>query len=668
MQTLTTILKNAIVLTMNQDYEIFDPGAIAIDGDTIVAVGSQEDILSNYQATEMIDCGKKVLMPGLINAHTHVPMTLLRGLSDDLRLDVWLMGYMMPVEREFVSPEFVRLGTKLGCAEFIRSGVTTFNDMYYFEDHVAEATAEVGLRAVVGQTVMKFSAPDAESFEDSLALSENLIQKWQNHPLIVPAIAPHAVYTCTPDVLTSVVELAKKYDARVHFHVSETKDEVENLRRESGLPVVPYIRKFGMLETKLIAAHCIYLDEGEIRSLQHAGVGIAHNPTSNLKLASGFAPVSRMLQLGCNVGVGTDGPASNNDLDMFEEIRLATLIAKASSGDPTALPARQTLAMATIIGAKALYMDEIIGSLEPGKRADLILIDISAVHNQPRFLRDPDGIYAQIIYAAKSTDVTDTMVNGRWLMRERELLTVDEKQLLSEATVIAKKIDEFLKGREESVYSKLIAIGGAAEEESFEVQVKVKVDSIAPVLEAISKPGILILRKRHYHEFDTYFGFDRPSQGRLRYREDEFLDEMGKITSVRSRLTLIGELDTPRDINDTKIMLSRSRYLAPATHSLRFYHEYFKPSSKLEIEKDRLRYLIQYKETEFFINLDTIQTPAIGKFVEIKSRTWSRQDADQKTALIRELADYLGLDLTQINTLDYLQIVENTLENRKSGG
>ena len=663
MHNLPTILKNAIVLTMNQDKEIFDPGAIAIDEGKIVAVGAESDILLRYQAAEVIDCGRKVLMPGLINTHTHIPMTLLRGLADDLRLDVWLMGYMMPVEREFVSPEFVRLGTKLGCAEFIRSGVTTFNDMYYFEDDVAEATAEVGLRAVVGQTVMKFSAPDAESYEDSLALSENLIKKWQDHALIIPAIAPHAVYTCTPDVLTSVVELAKKYDTRVHFHVSETKDEVENLRKEHGLPVVPYIRKFGMLETKMIAAHCVYLDEGEIRSLQHAGVGIAHNPTSNLKLASGFAPVSRMLHLGCNVGIGTDGPASNNDLDMFEEIRLANLIAKASSGDPTVLPARQTLEMATIIGAKALHMGDMIGSLEPGKRADIILIDISPVHNQPRFLRDPDGIYAQIIYAGKSTDVTDTMVNGKWLMRNRELLTVDEKQLLSESTDIAAKIDDFLKGREESVYSKLIAIGGAAEEESFEVQAKVKVDSIAPVLEALSRPGILILRKRHYHEFDTYFSFDRPSQGRLRYREDEFLDEMGKIVSIRSRLTLIGELDTPRNLNDSEIMLSRSRYLAPATHSLRFYQEYFKPCAKLEIEKNRLRYLIQYKDTEFFINLDTIQKPNIGKFVEIKSRTWSRQDADQKTALIHELVTFLGLDETQINTLDYLQIVENTLEN-----
>jgi len=662
MQNITTILKNAIVLTMNQNYQIFDPGAVAIDGDEIIAVGLQDEILSQYQANEVIDCGNKVLMPGLVNTHTHIPMTLLRGLSDDLRLDVWLMGYMMPVEREFVSPEFVELGTKLGCAEFIRSGVTTFNDMYYFEDHVAEATAEVGLRAVVGQTVMKFSAPDADSYEDSLALSENLIKKWQDHALIIPAIAPHAVYTCTPDVLTSVVELANKYDARVHFHVSETKDEVENLRKEHGMPVVPYIRKFGMLETKLIAAHCVHLDEGEIRTLQHAGVGIAHNPTSNLKLASGFAPVARMMHLECNVGIGTDGPASNNDLDMFEEIRLANLVAKAYSGDPTALPARQTLAMATIIGAKALFMDKIIGSLEPGKRADLILVDISPLHNQPRFQRDPDGVYAQIIYAAKSTDVTDTMVNGKWLMRDRELLTIDEEKLIAQAHAIAGQIDEFLKGREESVYSKLIAIGGAAEEESFEVQVKIKVDSITPVLEALSKPGILILRKRHYHEYDTYFGFDRPSQGRLRYREDEFLDDKGKITSVRSRLTLIGEMDTPRDINDSKIMLSRSRYLAPATHSLRFYSEYFKPSTELEIEKNRLRYLIQYKDTEFFINLDTIQKPNIGNFVEIKSRTWSRQDADQKTSLIRELVTYLGLDLGQINTLDYLQIVEHKLE------
>jgi 5-methylthioadenosine/S-adenosylhomocysteine deaminase len=312
-------------------------------------------------------------------------MTLLRGLADDLRVDVWLMGYMMPVEREFLSRDFVRLGTKLACAEFIRSGVTCFNDMYYFEDAIAEATAEVGLRAVLGQTVMKYPTPDSSSFEIALALAEDLIQKWKGHALIVPAIAPHSVYTTTPEILQAVADMAKKEDVPVHFHVAEVASEVENLRAEQGMPEIPYIRKFGMLETKLIAAHCVHLDEGEIRSLQHAGAGIAHNPSSNLKLSSGFAPVQRMIELGVNVGIGTDGPASNNDLDMIDEIRLASFVAKAVAGDPTALPARTALAMATSMGARALHLGEITGSLEPGKRADLVLMDISPLHNQPRF-------------------------------------------------------------------------------------------------------------------------------------------------------------------------------------------------------------------------------------------------------------------------------------------
>lgn len=374
MQAVDKILTNAVVLTMDGSFHIFDPGALAVRGDAIIAVGRSDEILNQFQAGEVLDCAGKVLMPGFVDTHTHVPMTLLRGLADDLRLDVWLMGYMMPVEREFVSPEFVRLGTKLACAELIRSGVTCFNDMYYFEDSVAEATAEAGMRAIVGQTVMKYPAPDAASYEESLALCRELIHKWKGHPLIVPALAPHAVYTTTPEILESVAKIALENDVPVHFHVSETESEVENLRDEQGLPVVPYIRKFGLLESKLIAAHCVYVDEGEIRSMQHANVGIAHNPSSNLKLASGIAPIKRMLDLHCNVGIGTDGTASNNDLDMIEEIRLASMIAKVSTGDPTALPARQVLAMATIIGARALHMEDLIGSLEPGKRADVIQI------------------------------------------------------------------------------------------------------------------------------------------------------------------------------------------------------------------------------------------------------------------------------------------------------
>ncbi|HEY9121945.1 MAG TPA: amidohydrolase, partial [Brevefilum sp.] len=420
------IFHNAIVLTMDKDFNIYDPGAVVVEGDSIVAVGHEEKILKEFQSDDLVDCKQKILMPGLINAHTHVPMTLLRGLADDLRLDVWLMGYMMPVEREFVSPEFVRLGTKLACAECIRSGVTTFVDMYYYESDVAKATAESGLRAICSQSVLKFPSPDATYYEEALADAEEFIKTWKDHPLIVPSIAPHAPYTCTDEIYHASTELAVKYDVPLHTHISETAGEVEDIREEFGMPVVPYVRKRGIFNAKVIAAHCVHIDEGEMRELKKHKAGVAHNPSSNLKLASGFANVTRMLELGVNVGIGTDGPASNNDLDMIEEMRLASMIVKASSGDPTALPARQTLAMATSMGAKAVHMDHITGSLVPGKRADMILIDINKLHNSPKFERDQEGLYAQVIYASKSTDISDMMVNGKWLMRDHVLLTLDE--------------------------------------------------------------------------------------------------------------------------------------------------------------------------------------------------------------------------------------------------
>lgn len=652
------ILKNALILTMDKAHNQYDPGAIALDKGEIVAVGPEEAILSEWESHEIFDCGGKVLMPGLVNTHTHIPMTLLRGLSNDLRLDVWLMGYMMPVEREFVSPEFVRLGTQMGCAELIRSGVTTFNDMYYFEDEVARATAEIGMRAVLGQTVMKFPAPDAASFEDSLALSEALIEKWNGHHLIIPAIAPHAVYTCPAEVLEAVVEIALKHDARVHFHVSETTDEVENLRKETGMPVVPYIKKLGMLDTKLIAAHCVHVDDGEIRTMHRAGTGVAHNPSSNLKLASGFAPIAKMMDMGLKVGIGTDGTASNNDLDMFEEMRLASLIAKPVAGDPTVLPARQVLEMVTRIGAEALHIGEITGSLEEGKRADLILIDLTPIHNQPHFKRDPENIYAQIVYASKATDVTDVMVEGQWLMREQKLLTINEMDLIEQAKPIAEKIDAFLTSREESVHSKLLAIGGASEEESFEVQAKVRVEDLDAVIERLDQAEIEIIRQRQYHQYDSYFFFEDSTQGILRYREDEFIGKKGEILGVRGRLTLIGEGDPVGGEQLKQGLLSRSRYFAPATHSLRFYSEYFKPVRTVEIEKNRRRFLVKFKDVEFFINVDKMIKPVADSFVEIKSRTWSRHDANEKTHLIKYLAEYLGLDTVQIINQDYFQLVE----------
>ena len=656
----TILLKNAIVLTMDDDYQIFEPGAVAVQGDQIAAVGAEAGILQSYPDAEVIDCGGKILMPGLINAHTHVPMTLLRGLADDLRLDVWLLGYMMPVEREFVSPDFVQLGTRLACAEMIRSGITSFADMYYFEEDVARATAQSGMRGVCSQSILKFPTPDAHSYEESLAYARDYIQRWKDHPLIIPSIAPHAVYTTTEDILRDCAGIAMEYDVPLHIHIAETSFEVENLRREEGMPVVPYVKKLNLLDAKVLAAHCVHLDDGELRTFKHYNTGVAHNPSSNMKLASGIAPVKRMLDLGLNVGIGTDGPASNNDLDMFEEIRLASFLAKGSSGDPTALPARQTLAMATRMGARAMHMGHLTGSLEPGKRADLILVDTSSLHNSPRFRRDPNNAYAQLVYTAKAVDVSDVMVNGVWLMRSRQLLTLDEANLLREADEYARKIDIFLMRREKSLLSKLLALGEQTEEEeSFEVQAKVPIENREAVLERLKDPEIEVIYNRHYHQYDTYFSFETPEEARLRYREDHFLDEKNQTLQVRSRLTLIGP--SREHYFPQKVLLSRSRFLASATQSPRFYREYFRPAHEIEVEKDRLRYLVEYKDMEFYINLDEMLKPKLGHFLEIKSRTWSRKDAETKSRLVVDLIRFLGESPEKTISNDYLEMaVEHT--------
>lgn len=648
------LLRNAHVLTMNEALTQYNRGAVAIHGDSIVAVGPEDEIEKEYSGKETIDCKGKILMPGLINAHTHAPMTLLRGIADDLRLDVWLQGYMFPVERQFASPESVWLGTSIACAELIKSGVTTFNDMYYFEDDVATAAANAGMRAVCGQSILKFPTPDAASYEDAMDRARDYIKKWKGHPLIVPAIAPHAPYTTTEGILRETADLAKEFDVPLHIHLSETSFEVDNMRNEQGMPVIPYVKKQGLFEAKVIAAHCVHIDTGEIRTLQHAGAGVSHNPSSNLKLASGFAPVTKMLEVGLNVGIGTDGPASNNDLDMFEEVRLAALIAKAVTNDPTSLPAPQALLMATRLGAQALHIGHLTGSLTPNRRADLILVDLSPVHNSPSFRRSADNAYAQIVYASKSTDVTDTMINGKWVMRERRLLTVQEDNLLAQAADLAKHIDSFLIEREQSVLSKLIALGGSMEEESFEVQVKVKIADPDRVIRELMRNEIDILYERHYKQHDVYFIFDDETQGRLRYREDDFI-EQGNLTTTRARLTLLGQKREGKF--EHEVLLSRSRYLAPATNSLRFYREYFKPKTEVPVEKDRLRWFIKYKDTEFYVNLDHMTAPALGHFLEVKSRTWSRKDAKNKADLLSELLKLLGAADANAAAQDYIDFV-----------
>ena len=638
--TPTILLTNAIVLTMDDAFTQYEPGAVAVQGDQIAAVGREADLLGRFPGAEIMDCGGKVLMPGLVNAHGHAAMTLLRGLADDLRLDVWLLGYMMPVERSFVSPEFVRLGTQLACAEMIRSGTTCFADMYYFEDSVAQAVADAGLRGVLGQSVLKFPAPDAASYEESLELARAFVQAWKDHPLVVPSVAPHAPYTCPPEILRACTALAVEFDVPLQIHLAETALEVTNSQAENGMTVIPHVEQHGIFEAKVVAAHCVHVDGCEIQTLRHYNAGVSHNPSSNLKLASGFAPVRDMLKAGLAVGIGTDGAASNNDLDMFEEMRLAALVAKSANNDPTVLPAAQAVAMATRLGARALHIDALTGSLEPGKRADLILVDLARTHNTPRFRRDPEGIYAQLVYAGHAHDVTDVMVNGRWVLRDQQLTTLNEAELLTQAVEYARRIDAFLIEREQSVLSKLVAIGGAQEGESFEVQVKARLADPAPALAALHRPDLEILHERHYREYDTYFAFPDPAQGQLRYREDEFIDTDGKVNNVRYRLTLLGPAREGRF--ESGVLLSRSRFLAPAVHSLRFYREYFKPSREVFVKKDRRRWRVLFRGTEFYINLDRIEEPDLGYFIEAKSRTWSRRDAEHKAVLAHELIACLG--------------------------
>ncbi|WP_374688749.1 amidohydrolase family protein [Promineifilum sp.] len=659
------LLRGGTVVTMNDKYDVFEDGAVAIRGDSIVAVGPTDEIALAYHADETVDCADTVVMPGLVNAHTHIPMTLMRGLNDDLRLDVWL-GYLMPVERHFVTPAFVKLGARVACAEMIRSGVTCFADMFYYEESIAEQVAEIGMRALLGQTILVFPAPDAETFEDSLLLCRRFIEHWNGHALIQPAVAPHAWYTATPELLLACADLARAFDVPLHTHVSETKFEADNSVSGNHMSVVTWLEQHGILDTKLLAAHCVHIDEEDMFSLRRAGAGVAHCPSSNLKLASGIAPVAQMLALGLKVGVGTDGPASNNDLDMVEEVRLASFIAKVHAQNPTALPARQALEIATIGGARAVHMGHLTGSLEAGKRADLAVVDMRGIHNQPHFHNHPDAVYSRIIYSAKSSDMAHVLCNGRWLMRDRELLTVDEAAARAEAIQVAKQIDAFVMERESSPYNKLVLLAGVTRQESFEVQVKAPLADEAIVHKVLASGDLHVTRAAHYRQYDHYFLFDSgdPDAARLRYREDEFINDAGEVMQVRARLTLIGEGE--REEFPNAVMLSRSRFLAQADRSLRFYQEYFAPARELQVNKDRRRWHVLYKATDFAINLDRVLEPDVpGHFLEIKSRTWSRSDAERKATLITELLALFGLDLNQAERREYTEIALSANRERR---
>ena len=428
-QNVDLIVSGGIVVTMNGARAIYRDGSVAVRGDSIVAVGPRTEVEAKYKAAKTIDARGRLVLPGFINGHTHVPMTLFRGLHDDVTLNDWLYKYIFPAEAKNVNEQFVRWGTRLAAAEQIRAGVTTFADMYYFEDAIAEETKAAGMRAVLGETFIDFPAPDNKSEAEMLAYTEKFLKRWQGDALIHAAPAPHSIYTCSKKTLQDAAALARKYQAPLLIHVAEMKKEWSDSEKANGMSPVAYLDNIGVLGPNVVAAHCIFVDEADRKLLAEKGVGCVHNPSSNMMIASGVAPVPEERAAGIAVGLGTDGPAgSNNDLDLMEEIDLAAKLAKISKMDPLALGAKDVVAMATIDGARAIHMEKEIGSLEPGKKADIVMISLNEPNAVPMY-----DIYAQIAYSLKGSDVETVVIGGRVVMRDRKLLTVDEPSVLQKA-------------------------------------------------------------------------------------------------------------------------------------------------------------------------------------------------------------------------------------------
>jgi 5-methylthioadenosine/S-adenosylhomocysteine deaminase len=429
------VVTGGIVVTVDSAGRIIDAGAVAIDGSDIVAVDTADVIAKQFRGRETIDASGQIILPGLVNTHTHAPMVLYRGLADDLPLMEWLNNYIFPAESKTVSAEFVRAGTRLAALEMIESGTTTFADMYYFEEEIARETRRAGLRAVLGQTIIQFPVADAKTPADALARADAFITAFKNDSLITPAVAPHAIYTLDGPTLRASRELSTRHNVPTLIHVAESSDETKVAQERRAASPVAYLDSLGFLGPGVLAAHGVWVSDADIQLLRMRGVGVSHNPESNMKTASGTAPVPAYLRAGVALGLGTDGAASNNDLDMFEAMRVAALLHKHESEDPSVLPARTILEMATIRGARALGLEARIGSLEPRKRADLITISTSGARQTPMY--DP---ISHLVYVIHGDDVQNTIVNGRVLMRDRTVLTLDESAVLEEARSWAAKV------------------------------------------------------------------------------------------------------------------------------------------------------------------------------------------------------------------------------------
>ncbi|MBV9504645.1 MAG: amidohydrolase family protein [Acidobacteriia bacterium] len=429
------------VITMDPARRVLENGAIAIRGERIVGVGSKVEMDARFQPKQRLDRPDAILAPGLIDTHTHAAMSLFRGLADDLALQDWLNKFIFPAEAKNLSPDFVRWGTRLAVLEMLLGGTTTFTDMYYFEDVVAEVAKEAGMRGVLGESIIGFPVADAKTPADSLRFTEKYLARFKNDPLVVPAVAPHSIYTNSDETLRSARALANRYGAPLLIHVSETKKENDDELGKRHMTPVKALDGLGIFNGRTVAAHCVWVNDADMAILKARGAGVAHCPSSNMKLASGIAPVLKMRSLGIAVGLGPDGPAgSNNDFNLFEEMDLAAKLQKVATLNPQALPASAVLEMATIAGARVLGLEKEIGSIEVGKRADLIAVRLDRPNAVPVY--DP---ISQMVYALKAEDVGDTMVNGKPVVRDSRILTLNQPQILAKAAEYGLKVKASLK-------------------------------------------------------------------------------------------------------------------------------------------------------------------------------------------------------------------------------
>ena len=422
------IISADYVLPMDEAFTVINNGAIAIKGTDIIEVGHSDDIFRKYTAGNVIKERSSVIMPGLINTHTHAAMVYFRGIADDLPLTDWLNNHIWPAENTWLSPEFVSDAIELACLEMLKGGITTYNDMYFYEDAAGRTAKRIGMRAVLGAGILDFPSKSASTTDEYFDNAESFIRDWKGDELITPCIAPHALYTCGPDTLKRSKAIAEKYDIPLHIHISETEWEVRDVLARYNKRPVEYLESLSFLDKNVLAAHCIWVEDNEIELLAKRGVSVSHCMESNLKLASGFAPVATMIAEGVKVTFGTDGAASNNDLNIFSEMSTTAKVHKALSGNPTVLDAKTVLCMATRWGAEALGLGDKTGTLEKDKRADIIMINLNKPHLLPLY-----DVYSHIVYAAMASDVETVMVNGKLIVNNRTLITADESEILYKA-------------------------------------------------------------------------------------------------------------------------------------------------------------------------------------------------------------------------------------------